>query len=160
MWNRNYVDHVQITAAEEIGIEGRGPFYESAGALRDVIQNHVMELLSFVAMEPPISFGADALRREKIKVWKAIQPIRRGRDGARAVWAGQGEGRRGEGLPPGRPGGSEVEHGDLRSAATDDRELALGGCAVLHTGGQAAGQARRRRSRSSSSNHRSCCSRT
>src|ERR1700749_3455368 len=75
VWNRNYVDHVQITAAEESGIEGRGPFYESAGALRDVIQNHVMELLSFVAMEPPISFGADALRREKIKVWKAIQPI-------------------------------------------------------------------------------------
>ena len=65
----------QITAAEEIGIEGRGPFYESAGALRDVIQNHVMELLSFVAMEPPVSFDADALRREKIKVWKAIQPI-------------------------------------------------------------------------------------
>src|SRR3984957_4989196 len=75
VWNRNYVDHVQITAAESIGIEGRGPFYEGAGALRDVIQNHVMELLSFVAMEPPISFGADALRREKIKVWKAIQPI-------------------------------------------------------------------------------------
>jgi glucose-6-phosphate 1-dehydrogenase len=75
IWNRNYVDHVQITAAEDIGIEGRGPFYESAGALRDVVQNHVMELLSFVAMEPPISFGADALLREKLKVWKAIQPI-------------------------------------------------------------------------------------
>jgi glucose-6-phosphate 1-dehydrogenase len=75
VWNRNYVDHVQITAAEEIGIEGRGPFYESAGALRDVVQNHVMELLSFVAMEPPISFEADALRREKVKVWRAIQPI-------------------------------------------------------------------------------------
>jgi glucose-6-phosphate 1-dehydrogenase len=78
VWNRNYVDHVQITAAEEIGIEGRGPFYESAGALRDVVQNHVMELLSFVAMEPPISFGAEALRREKIKVWRAIQPIQLG----------------------------------------------------------------------------------
>jgi glucose-6-phosphate 1-dehydrogenase len=76
VWNRNYVDHVQITAAEEIGIEGRGPFYESAGALRDVVQNHVMELLSFVAMEPPISFEADALRREKVKVWRAIQEIR------------------------------------------------------------------------------------
>ncbi len=75
IWNRNYVDHVQITAVEEIGIEGRGPFYETAGALRDVVQNHVMELLSFVAMEPPISFGADALRREKIKVWRAIQLI-------------------------------------------------------------------------------------
>ncbi len=75
IWNRNYVDHVQITAAEEIGIEGRGPFYESAGALRDVVQNHVMELLSFVAMEPPNSFEADALRREKLKVWRAIHPI-------------------------------------------------------------------------------------
>jgi len=75
LWNRNYVDHVQITAAEEIGIEGRGPFYEKAGALRDVVQNHVMELLSFVAMEPPISFEAEALRREKLKVWKAIKPV-------------------------------------------------------------------------------------
>jgi glucose-6-phosphate 1-dehydrogenase len=75
VWNRNYVDNVQITAAEDIGIEGRGPFYESAGALRDVVQNHVMELLSFVAMEPPISFQAEGLRREKVKVWRAIQPI-------------------------------------------------------------------------------------
>ena len=75
VWNRNYVDHVQITAAEDIGIEGRGPFYEKAGALRDVVQNHVMELLSFVAMEPPVSFEAEAMRREKVKVWRSIQPI-------------------------------------------------------------------------------------
>jgi glucose-6-phosphate 1-dehydrogenase len=75
VWNRNYIDHVQITAAESIGIEGRGPFYEKAGALRDVVQNHVMELLSFVAMEPPVSFGADSVRAEKLKVWKAIPPI-------------------------------------------------------------------------------------
>jgi glucose-6-phosphate 1-dehydrogenase len=75
VWNRNYIDHVEITAAENIGIEGRGPFYETAGALRDVVQNHVMELLSFVAMEPPVSFQADAVRAEKVKVWKAIQPI-------------------------------------------------------------------------------------
>ncbi len=75
IWNRNYVDHVQITAAEDIGIEGRGPFYEKAGALRDVVQNHVMELLSFVAMEPPVSFDADAMRRERVKVWRSIQPI-------------------------------------------------------------------------------------
>jgi glucose-6-phosphate 1-dehydrogenase len=66
---------VEITAAESIGIEGRGPFYEQAGALRDVVQNHVMELLSFVAMEPPVSFDADAVRGEKVKVWRAIQPI-------------------------------------------------------------------------------------
>jgi glucose-6-phosphate 1-dehydrogenase len=76
IWNRNYVDHVQITAAESIGIEGRGPFYEKAGALRDVIQNHVMELLSFVCMEPPVSFGAEAVRQEKVKVWRAIKPIK------------------------------------------------------------------------------------
>jgi glucose-6-phosphate 1-dehydrogenase len=75
VWNRNYIDHVEITAAESIGIEGRGPFYEQAGALRDVVQNHVMELLSFVAMEPPVSFQADAVRAEKVKVWKAISPI-------------------------------------------------------------------------------------
>jgi glucose-6-phosphate 1-dehydrogenase len=75
VWNRNYVDHVQITAAEDIGIEGRGPFYEKAGALRDVVQNHVMELMSFVAMEPPVSFEAEAMRREKVKVWRSIQPI-------------------------------------------------------------------------------------
>jgi glucose-6-phosphate 1-dehydrogenase len=75
IWNRNYIDHIEITAAESIGIEGRGPFYEKAGALRDVLQNHVMEVLSFVAMEPPDSFESEAVRTEKLKVWKAIAPI-------------------------------------------------------------------------------------
>jgi glucose-6-phosphate 1-dehydrogenase len=75
IWNRNYIDHVQITAAETIGVEGRGPFYEKAGALRDVVQNHMMELLSFVAMEPPPSFHAESVRREKLKVWQAIPSI-------------------------------------------------------------------------------------
>lgn len=76
IWNRNFIDHVQITAAESIGIEGRGPFYEKAGALRDVVQNHVMELLSFVAMEPPVAFFSAPIRMEKVKVWRAIQPIK------------------------------------------------------------------------------------
>jgi glucose-6-phosphate 1-dehydrogenase len=75
VWNRNYIDHIEITAAESIGIEGRGPFYEKAGALRDVIQNHVMQLLSFVAMEPPVSFEAASVRAEKLKVFRAIKPI-------------------------------------------------------------------------------------
>ena len=75
IWNRNYIDHVQITAAETIGVEGRGPFYEKAGALRDVVQNHMMELLSLVALEPPSSFEAESVRREKLKVWQAIPPI-------------------------------------------------------------------------------------
>jgi glucose-6-phosphate 1-dehydrogenase len=75
VWNRNYIDNVQITAAESIGIEGRGPFYEKAGALRDIIQNHMMELLGFVTMEPPSSFEAEAVRREKVKVWQSIPQI-------------------------------------------------------------------------------------
>ena len=75
IWNRNFIDHVQITVAETIGVEGRGPFYEKAGALRDIVQNHMMELLSLVALEPPSSFEAESVRREKLKVWQAIPPI-------------------------------------------------------------------------------------
>ena len=75
VWNRNFIDHVQITVAETLGVEGRGPFYEKAGALRDVVQNHMMELLSLVALEPPSSFEAESVRREKLKVWQAIPPI-------------------------------------------------------------------------------------
>jgi glucose-6-phosphate 1-dehydrogenase len=75
IWNRNYIDHVQITVAETLGVEGRGPFYENAGALRDVVQNHMMELLSLVALEPPSSFEAESVRREKLKVWRAIPSI-------------------------------------------------------------------------------------
>ncbi|MGH9605960.1 MAG: glucose-6-phosphate dehydrogenase [Terracidiphilus sp.] len=75
VWNRNFIDQVQITVAETLGVEGRGPFYEKAGALRDVVQNHMMELLSLVALEPPSSFEAESVRREKLKVWHAIPPI-------------------------------------------------------------------------------------
>ncbi len=75
IWNRNYIDNVQITVAETLGVEGRGPFYEKAGALRDVVQNHMMELLSLVALEPPASFEAESVRREKLKVWQAIPPV-------------------------------------------------------------------------------------
>jgi glucose-6-phosphate 1-dehydrogenase len=75
IWNRNYIDYVQITVAEQLGVEGRGPFYEKAGALRDVVQNHMMELLAMVAVEPPASFDAESVRREKLKVWQAIPSI-------------------------------------------------------------------------------------
>ena len=75
IWNRNYIDHVQITVAETLGVEGRGPFYEKAGALRDVVQNHMMELLALVALEPPSSFEAESVRREKLKVWRAIPQV-------------------------------------------------------------------------------------
>ena len=75
LWNRNHVDHVQITVGEAIGVEGRGSYYEEAGALRDMIQNHILQLLCLVAMEPPVTFDADPVRDEKAKVMRAIRPI-------------------------------------------------------------------------------------
>jgi glucose-6-phosphate 1-dehydrogenase len=75
VWNRRYVDHVQITVAEDLGVETRGAFYEEAGASRDILQNHMLQLLSLVAMEPPIDFEADALRDEKVRVLRAIDTV-------------------------------------------------------------------------------------
>jgi glucose-6-phosphate 1-dehydrogenase len=77
IWNRRYIDHVQITNAEAIGVEGRGGYYDTAGVLRDMIQNHVFQVLSLVAMEPPINLGANAVRDEKIKAMQAVRPIPR-----------------------------------------------------------------------------------
>jgi glucose-6-phosphate 1-dehydrogenase len=74
IWNRRYIDNVQITVAESIGIEDRASFYESAGAIRDVVQNHMLQLLAITAMEPPADFEADAVRNEKVKVVRAIAP--------------------------------------------------------------------------------------
>lgn len=75
LWNRNYISHVQITVAESVDVEGRGGYYDSAGVLRDMFQNHLMQLLALVALEPPTTNGADALRNEKVKVLRAIRPI-------------------------------------------------------------------------------------
>ncbi|MFN8176101.1 MAG: glucose-6-phosphate dehydrogenase [Solirubrobacteraceae bacterium] len=74
LWNRTYVDSVQITAAEELGIAGRAGYYDSSGALRDLVQNHLLQLLSLVAMEPPSAFTAEKVRDEKVKVLQAIHP--------------------------------------------------------------------------------------
>ena len=75
VWNRRYIDHVQIAVAEDLGLEGRGSYYEEAGLVRDMIQNHVLSLLSLVAMEPPSLFEAQAVRDEKSKVMRAIRPV-------------------------------------------------------------------------------------
>ncbi|HEX6741583.1 MAG TPA: glucose-6-phosphate dehydrogenase [Sphingomicrobium sp.] len=75
LWNAAHIDHVQITVAETIGVEGRADFYEAAGALRDMVQNHMLQLLTLVAMEPPTDFNATAVRDEKVKVLRALRPI-------------------------------------------------------------------------------------
>jgi glucose-6-phosphate 1-dehydrogenase len=75
VWNSGHVDHVQITVAETLGVEGRAGYYDTAGALRDMVQNHMLQLLCLVAMEPPTSTQADALRDEKLKVLKSLKPI-------------------------------------------------------------------------------------
>src|SRR5690606_38233420 len=75
LWNEKLVDHVQITVAESIGIEGRGRYFDEAGIMRDMIQNHLLQVLTLVAMEPPVSTDADSIRDEKVKVLRAIRSM-------------------------------------------------------------------------------------
>lgn len=90
LWNRTYVDHVQITVAETVGVGSRAGYYDGVGAVRDMFQNHIMQLLSLVAMEAPASFDAEALREEKVKVLKAVRPIREEEVAANTVRAHYG----------------------------------------------------------------------
>ncbi len=87
LWNAQYVDHIQITVAEQVGVGGRGDYYDRAGAMRDMLQNHMMQLLCLIAMEPPAKFDPDAVRDEKLKVIRALDPV-----GADDVVRGQYEG--------------------------------------------------------------------
>ena len=146
VWNRNYVDHVQITAAEDIGIGGRAGYYEHSGALRDLVQNHMLQLLALLTMEPPTAFTANRLRDEKLKVLEAIVPPTveevAADGGARPVRA------RASSAASGSPGYRQeagrrrgLADPDLRRAAPARLQLALGGCAVLSAHRQAAGAA-------------------
>ena len=101
IWNRHYVDSVQITMAEEFGISGRGAFYDHTGAIRDVIQNHLLQVVGYLAMEPPNSVEADRIRDEQVKVFRAIKPLR-----PESVVRGQFRGYQAE---PGVAPGSTVE---------------------------------------------------
>jgi glucose-6-phosphate 1-dehydrogenase len=100
LWNRNYIDHVEITVSEKIGVEHRGKFYDKVGIQRDIFQNHLLQLLTLVAMEPPVSFEASALRNEKVKVLSAITPMKE-EEVAQATVQGQYEDyRQQEGVDP------------------------------------------------------------
>jgi glucose-6-phosphate 1-dehydrogenase len=120
LWNRNYVDHVQITAGETVGVEQRGGFYETAGALRDMVPNHLFQLLTLTAMEPPISFDADEVRNKQAEVLHAIQPL-----GPEDVLTHSVRGQYGEGTEAGRPApGYRTEH-DVSPESNTETFVAL-----------------------------------
>jgi glucose-6-phosphate 1-dehydrogenase len=106
IWNRNYIDYVQITAAEDLGIGSRAGYYDTAGALRDLVQNHMLQLLTLLCMEPPVTFTADDVRDEKVKVLHAVKPVDPDCTVRARYTAGMGEGRevpgylQEEGVPP------------------------------------------------------------
>ena len=99
VWNRNYIDYVEITAAETVGVEGRAAFYEETGALRDMVANHLLQLLALTAMEPPIAFDADSVRGQKVQVLRSIRPMTPEEVATRAVRGQYG---------PGTSGGKQV----------------------------------------------------
>jgi glucose-6-phosphate 1-dehydrogenase len=120
LWNRNYVDHVQITAGETVGVEQRGGFYETAGALRDMVPNHLFQLLTLTAMEPPISFDADEVRNKQAEVLHAIQPLN-----PEDVLTHSVRGQYGEGTEDGRPvPGYRTEH-DVSPESNTETFVAL-----------------------------------
>ena len=169
IWNRNLVDHVQITVSESLGVEGRAGFYEQAGAIRDIVQNHVLQLVALTAMEPPIDFTAESVRNEKVKVLRAIhtpgpearrpRPVRAGLRGGATRSPGTG---RSPASPPTRR--------RRRSSPPSSTSTTGAGRTRRSTSGRASGsRAARRRSRSSSSarpilrsrsTRRTCCVRT
>ena len=137
IWNRRYIDHVQITVAEKIGIEGRGAFYEQVGNIRDMISTHLFQVMTFVAMEPPVSFEPDRLRDETVKVLQIdrhLEPRSRDPGPVRRV--------------PGRAGRRiRLDDGDLLGDGARHRQLAVGGRAVLPADRQGAGRQDAARSR-------------
>ena len=148
IWNRNYIDYVQITAAEDIGIGSRAGYYDSSGALRDLVQNHMLQLLSLLCMEPPVTFDADEVRDEKVKVLHAIGPAEHRTAVVRAPVRGRhGRGQGGGGLP--RRGGrsARLAHRD-RSRRSASRWTTGAGRACRSTCAPASGwRARSPRSR-------------
>ena len=139
IWNYRYIDHVQITVAETVGVGSRGDYYEGSGAVRDMVQNHLFQLLAMVAMEPPISFDADAVRDEKSKVLRSIQPLSEADVLNYAV-----RGQYGEGLVSGKKvpayraeieSRTQVYYGNFLGDEVVNRQLALGKRSLLSADG-------------------------
>ena len=132
LWNRDHIDHVQITVAETVGVEGRGSFYEQTGALRDMVPNHVFQLVAMTAMEPPVSFNADDVRSKKVDVFKSIKTVQPARkpsaDNTMQVryWAG-----RSRPIVTKPHVDAQQQDRDLCRADAEHRQLALGRRAVL-----------------------------
>ena len=118
VWNRNYVEYVEITAAETLGVERRAAFYEETGALRDMVANHLLQLLALTAMEPPVAFDADSVREQKVQVFRSIHPMTLEEVAARTVRGQYGPGRIGDArrprLSPGARRQSQLHHRNLR----------------------------------------------
>ncbi len=145
IWNRRYIDHVQITVAETVGVEHRGGYYEQAGALRDMVQNHLLQILCLIAMEPPVSFDADEIRNKKVDVLRAIRPIpedevapvRRARASTARAGCRASTCRPTAASRAWRP----IRHRDLRRAQALRGQLALAGRALLPAHRQAPARA-------------------
>jgi glucose-6-phosphate 1-dehydrogenase len=120
LWNRNYVEYVQITAAETVGVEHRGGFYETAGALRDMVPNHLFQLLTMTAMEPPISFDADEVRNKQAEILHAIQPL-----GPEDVLSCAVRGQYGEGMADGQPAPGYRQEQDVAPESQTETFVAL-----------------------------------
>lgn len=120
LWNNHYIDHVQITHSETIGIEGRAEYYDSSGALRDMIQSHLLQLLALVAMEPPVTMSAEHLRDEKVKVLQAIRPITQNSVNAHAF-----RGQYTSGMIAGKPVPGYLEEAGVPSDSTTETYAAL-----------------------------------
>lgn len=120
IWNREYIDNVQITVAESIGIGGRGAYYDQAGAIRDMVQNHMLQLLSLIAMEPPIAFEADAIRDEKVKLLRAVRQLN-----PREVNEYTVRGQYGDGFVDGKPVPGYLSEPDVAEASRTESFVAL-----------------------------------